>query len=65
VKTLDLDKKRIIVVQEVNEKYIFFGCEGGSVFSFGLEDLVRIEKKSTSNPCTARFVLEGDIILGG
>jgi len=42
VKRLDLDGKRIIVIQEVNEKYIFFGCEGGSTFSFSLPELTRI-----------------------
>jgi len=59
VQKLDLGK-RIIVVNEVNGQYIFFGCEGGSTFSFDLKELTRIKQSSTKNPCTARMYIEGD-----
>lgn len=65
VKNLDLDGKRMIVAQEVGEDYIFFGCEGGALFSFNLTDMTRINKGSAQQPVTARMWLRDNIVLAG
>mmetsp|Transcript_36238 Transcript_36238/g.35162 ORF Transcript_36238/g.35162 Transcript_36238/m.35162 type:complete len:267 (-) Transcript_36238:143-943(-) len=63
--TLELDNKRMIVALEVKDMYVFFGCEGGTVFSFNLEDYQRIRKSSTQQPVTARFWIEDVYIIAG
>jgi hypothetical protein len=41
---LDVDGKRMIVVQEFNKEFIFFGCEGGAMFTFNFATFERIKK---------------------
>jgi len=62
---LDIDKKRLIVALEVDQKYIFFGCEGGSTFSFSMNTLERKGKSTTINPCTAGFCLGENLVIAG
>ena len=65
VRNLDLDSKRMIVACEVSTTHIFFGCEGGYMFSFSLSDFSRTAKSSAQQPVTARSWLENDIVLAG
>lgn len=65
IKTLDLDSKRMIVAKEIDDEYIFFGCETGIIFTFDIKNFERIQKATSNEPATARFYAGNNIMFVG